>query len=151
MGSTVPDSIAVIDFRRHGMVLQWHILSGKWVACDVPPALAHGVALIRPSGPNICIYGRGGRLHLQVGSDQFALSETSPRIKCGRALARFGLRKQFTVESSTGGVLFSHTYWTGQSEDFFLWLASRAADPQWRAANGRKWSEGVDAAALRSS
>jgi hypothetical protein len=133
------------------MVLQWHILSGKWVACDVPPALVHGVALIRPSGPNICIYGRGGRLHLQVGMDRFALSETSPRIKFGRGLASFGLRKRFSVESSTGAGLFGHTYWTGQGDDFFHWLASRAADPEWRAANGRKWSEGVDAAALRSS
>lgn len=151
MGSNVPDSVAVIDYRRHGMVLQWQILSGQWVACDVPPALVHGVALIRPSGPNICIYGRGGRLHLQVGSDQFALAETSPRIKFGRGLASFGLRKRFSVESSTGAGLFGHTYWGGQGDDFFQWLAARTADPQWRAANGRKWSEGVDAAALRSS
>lgn len=119
MGSNVPDSVAVIDYRRHGMVLQWQILSGQWVACDVPPALVHGVALIRPSGPNICIYGRGGRLHLQVGSDQFALAETSPRIKFGRGLASFGLRKRFSVESSTGAGLFGHTYWGGQGDDFF--------------------------------
>jgi len=144
-------AISVIDFRRQSMMLEWHALSGTWTACDAPPALVHGVALIRASQPNICLFGRGGRLHLQVGSDQYALSENSPRIKCIRVFASFGLRRRFTVESSTGGVLFSHAYWTGQGDDFFLWLAARAEDPDWRAANGRRWSEGMEAALLRSS
>ena len=124
---------------------------GTWTAYDVPPSLVHGVALIRAAQPNICVYGQCGRLRLQVGPDQYALSENSPRIKCTRGLASFGLRRRFTVESSTGGVLFSHPYWTNQGEDFFRWLAARAQDPDWRAAIGRQWSEGVPAAVLRSS
>lgn len=132
------------------MVLEWHALSGTWTPCDVPPALVHGVALIRASQPNICVFGRAGRLHLQVGTDQYALSENSPRIKCTRGMASLGLRRHFTVESSTGGVLFGHAYWPGQGDDFFRWLALHAEDPDWRATNGRRWSEGVEATVLRS-
>jgi hypothetical protein len=144
-------SVSVIDFRRQSMVLQWHVLGGTWTAYDVPPSLVHGVALIRAAQPNICVYGRAGRLRLQVGPEQYALSENSPRIKCSRGWASAGLRRRFTVESSTGGVLFSHAYWTNQGEDFFRWLAARAEDPEWRTTIGRQWSEGVPAAVLRSS
>jgi hypothetical protein len=42
-------TIPVIDFRRHSMVLQWHALAGTWTACDNPPQLVHGIALIRAS------------------------------------------------------------------------------------------------------
>lgn len=144
-------SVPVIDFRRQTMVLQWHVLGGTWTACDVPPSLVHGVALIRAAQPNICVYGFGGRLRLQVGPDQYALSENSPRIKCTRGVASFGLRRRFTVESSTGGVLYSHSYWTNQGEDFFRWFSARAQDPDWRAAAGRQWSEGVSAPVLRAT
>ena len=121
MGESNAGSVSVIDFRRHSMVLQWHVLGGTWTAYDVPPSLVHGVALIRAAQPNICVYGRAGRLRLQVGPEQYALSENSPRIKCSRGWASLGLRRRFTVESSTGGVLFSHVYWTTQAEDFFRW------------------------------
>jgi hypothetical protein len=143
--STIP----VIDFRRHSMVLQWHALGGTWTACDSPPPLVHGIALIRASGPNICVYGHGGRLRLQVGANQYALSENSPRITCTRGLASFGFRRRFTVKSSTGGVLFNYSYWTNQGRDFYRWLADKAEDPDWRISSGRQWSEGVTSAALR--
>ena len=144
-------SVPVVDFRRHSMVLQWHVLGGTWTAYDLPPPLVHGIALIRAAQPNICVYGHGGRLRLQVGPEQFSLSENSPRIKCTRGVASFGLRRRFTVESSTGGVLFAHSYWTNQGEDFFHWLAMRAQDPDWRTATGRRWTEGLTAPVLRSS
>jgi hypothetical protein len=144
-------TVSVIDFRRQSMVLQWHVLGGTWTAYDVPPSLVHGVALIRAAQPNICVYGYGGRLRLQVGPDQYALSENSPRIKCARSVASFGLRRRFIVESSTGGVLFSHAYWTNQGEDFFRWFAARAQDPDWRATIGRQWSDGVSAPVLRAT
>jgi hypothetical protein len=143
-------TISVIDFRRQSMVLQWHALGGTWTACDNPPQLVHGIALIRASQPNICIYGQAGRLRLQVGPNQYALSENSPRISCTRSWVSFGLRKRFTVESSTGGALYSYAYWTNQHQDFFRWLAAKADDPEWRATSGRQWSDGVTAAALRS-
>jgi hypothetical protein len=141
----------VIDFRRRSMALLWDALGGTWTACEVPPALLHGVALIRASEPNICVYGQAGRLRLQVGPDQYALSENSPRISCSRGLASGGFRRRFTVESSTGGVLYSYAYWTIQHHDFFRWLASRAQDPDWRVTSARRWSEGLSAAALRSN
>jgi hypothetical protein len=144
-----PSTISVIDFRRHSMVLQWHALGGTWTACDSPPPLVHGIALIRASGPNICVYGQGGRLRLQVGANQYALSENSPRITCTRGLASFGFRRRFTVKSSTGGVLFNYSYWTNQGRDFYRWLADKAEDPDWRISSGRQWSEGVTSAALR--
>jgi hypothetical protein len=140
----------VIDFRRQSMILEWLAPSGTWAACETPPVRVHGVALIRASQPNICLFGRGGRLYLQVGSEQYAFVDDSPRIKCTRGVASFGLRRRFTVESG-GATLFSHAYWTNQGDDFFRWLATRAADPVWRTANGRRWSDGIEAQALRAS
>jgi hypothetical protein len=151
MGPDNATTISVIDFRRRTMVLQWHPLGGTWAAYDIPPAIVHGVALIRASPPNICVYGHAGRLRLQVGPNQYALSENSPRIRCTRGLASFGFRRRFTVESSTGGVLFSYAYWTNQRQDFFRWLAAKAEDPDWRIMSGRQWSEGVACSVLRSS
>lgn len=150
MASVNATTIPVIDFRRHSMVLQWHALGGTWTACDSPPPLVHGIALIRVSQPNICLYGQAGRLRLQVGPNQYALSENSPRITCTRGLASFGFRRRFTVSSSTGGVLYSFAYWSPQHRDFFRWLAARAEDPDWRVTVGRQWSDGVAVAALRS-
>ena len=144
-------TISVIDYRRHSMVLQWHALGGTWTACDNPPPLVHGIALIRVSQPNICVFGQAGRLRLQVGPNQYALSENSPRIHCTRSLASCGFRRRFSVESSVGGVLYSHSYWTHRRQDFFHWLAAKAEDPDWRVASGRQWSEGLAAAALRSA
>jgi hypothetical protein len=66
-------------------------------------------------------------------------------------LASFGFRRRFTVESSTGGVLYSYAYWTTQHHDFFRWLAARAEDPDWRVTSARQWSEGLAAAALRAN
>jgi hypothetical protein len=142
-------TIPVIDFRRHRMVLQWHASQGTWTAYDLPPPLVHGVALIRASQPNVCVYAQAGRLRLQIGPNQYALSENSPRIKCSRGLAFLGFRRRFTVESSTGGLLFSHAYWTRHGNDFFRWLAAKAEDPDWRVATGRQWSEGVESSQLR--
>jgi hypothetical protein len=150
MASDNTITISVLDFRRHGMVLQWHAPGGTWTACDTPPPLVHGIALIRASQPNICLYGQAGRLRLQVGTNQYALSENSPRINCTRGLATFGFRRRFTVESSTGGVLYSYAYWTSQHHDFFRWLSAKAEDPDWRVTSGRRWSEGLAAAVLRS-
>lgn len=146
-------TVSVADFRRHSMILQWHILGGTWTAHDTPPSLVHGVALIRAGQANICVYGLGGRLRLQVGAHQFTLSENSPRIKCTRGVASFGLRRRFSVESTTGGVLFAHSYWTAAhgGEDFFRWFAARAQDPDWRTATARRWTEGVSAPVLRST
>ena len=143
-------TISVIDFRRHSMVLHWHALGGTWSACDTPPPLVHGVALIRPAQPNICVYGHAGRLRLQVGTDQYALAENSPRIRCTRGLASFGFRRRFTVDSSTGEVLYSYAYWATQPDDFFHWLATRAEDPDWRVTSARQWSQGLAATVLRS-
>jgi hypothetical protein len=143
--------IPVIDFRRQSMVLQWHASGGTWTAYDVPPALVHGVALIRASQPNMCLFARDGRLHFQVGPDQYALAENSPRIKWSRDLLGFGLRRRFTIESGQGSVLFTHGYWTDQGDEFFSWLAARAADPAWRTSNGWRWSEGVNPRVLRQS
>ena len=151
MTSDNAGTVAVVDFRRQNMLLQWHVLGGTWSAYDSPPSLVHGVALIRSGQPNICMYGRAGELLLQVGSLQHPLTKESPRIRCATVLSTFGLRKRFSVESSTGGVLFSHAYWAHQGEEFFPWIAARAQDADWRAQIGRLWSEGISAADLRAS
>jgi hypothetical protein len=151
MAQDSPTVVAVIDFRRSRMVLGWHALGGTWTALDEPPPRVHGIALIRGAQPNICLYATGGRLRLQVGAQQFALTENSPRLRCLPDYASLGLRRRFVVESSTGGVLFSQAYWAGQGSDFFRWLAGRADDPDWRVATARRWSDGVSAEALRAA
>jgi hypothetical protein len=70
------------------------------------------------------MYGQAGRLRLQVGPDQYALSENSPRISCTRGLASFGFRRRFTVRSSTGGVLYQLRL-LDQSAPGFLSLAGK--------------------------
>jgi hypothetical protein len=151
MGATSTASIPVVDFRRQSMVLQWNSVNGTWVAFDDPPALVHGVALIRAAKPNICLFGRDGRLHLQVGSEQYSLAEDAPRLTWSRGSATFGLRRRFTVESSDGALLLSHAYWNGQGDEFFSWLVARAGDLEWRTANARQWSKGVQPIVVRSS
>jgi hypothetical protein len=138
----------VLDYRRRSMMLQWHSLGGTWTPCEFPPSRVHGVALISGAGPNICVFGQGGRLLLQIGPNQYALAENSPRIKCRGGWILLGLRRRFTVRSSTGEVLYSHGYWRGQGRDFFRWLAQQAGNADWRTACGRQWSEGVDPSAL---
>jgi hypothetical protein len=150
MASVSPSSIAVIDYRRRSMVLNWHPSDGTWTAVEQAPVLLHGIAWIQPAQPNICLYGTAGRLLLQIGADQYALAENSPRIKCVADLLSLGFRRRFIVESTTGGVLFSHGYWPGRQADFFRWLAAKAQDPDWRAACGRQWSEGVSSSTLRA-
>jgi hypothetical protein len=150
MTASIATTITVIDFRRQALLLEWNAVNGTWTACDVPPALAHGVALIRASQPNICIYAAADALHLQVGVERFELSEVTPRIKCTRGVASFGFRKRFSIETNDGSVLYSHSFWTGQGDEFFVWLAANAAKPQWRSATARRWSEGVEPAVLRA-
>jgi hypothetical protein len=151
MGPAASFNIPVVDFRRQSMILQWNAISGSWTAYDVPPPLVHGVALIRAAQPNICLFARDGRLHLQVGADQFTLAERSPRLKFSRGLAGLGFRRRFILESSTGGRLLTQAYWTDQGDDFFSWLTARAANPEWRSLSGHQWSQGVEPAVLRSS
>jgi len=147
-GATI---VPVIDFRRRGMVLQWHVLGGTWTAYDNPPALVHGIALISAAGPNICLYAQGDELRLQIGARRLSLSDTVPRIECRPGLASFGLRRRFSVESPGEGVLYSHSYWVSRSEDFFRWLAGKAKSPDWRRQSGRCWTDGVASAALRGA
>jgi hypothetical protein len=141
-------TIPVVDFRRRSMVLRWHALGGTWTAYEFPPSLAHGVALISPTGTNICVYGQGGRLLLQIGPNQYELGENSPRIICRSGWVLLGLRRRFLVKSGSGGILFSHRYWRGQGRDFFHWLAQHAEDQDWRTACRTQWTEGLAPATL---
>jgi hypothetical protein len=136
-------AIHVMDFRRRNLVLQWHALGGTWIACEYPPPLVFGVALISPAGQNICIYGKSGRLALQIGAKQYAIDERSPRITCRGSFILFGLRRRFLVKSSTGEILFSYRYWRGQGRDFYRWLAQNASDSAWRVQCAEQWSAGV--------
>lgn len=133
----------VMDFRRRNLVLQWHALGGTWTACEYPPPLVSGVALINPTGQNICIYGQSGKLTLQIGPTQYLLEEASPRITCRGSIILFGLRRRFLVKSRSGEVVFSYRYWRGQGRDFFRWLAQNASNPDWRTECAKQWSAGI--------
>jgi hypothetical protein len=141
-------AIHVMDFRRRNLVLQWHALGGTWTACEYPPPQVQGVALISPTGLNICVYGQSEQLTLQIGPKQYVIEEKSPRIICRGSLLLFGLRRRFLVKSSSGQVLFSYRYWRGQNRDFFRWLAHNARNPDWRAACATQWSAGIAPAAF---
>ncbi len=144
-------SIAVIDFRRRGMLLGWHPANATWTGLETPPRWVHGVALIRGTPPNICLYAADGRLSLQIGAERHVLDAHGPRVRCARALTSLWLRRRFWIEGADGAVAYGHTYWPGGGSDFFVWLARRAADPAWRERAAREWSNGVEAAALRSA
>lgn len=149
MTQALATPIPVIDFRRRRMVLHWHAQDGTWTPSDEPVAIVHGIAMIRGTPPNVCLYALDGRLRLQIGVAQYALAENSPRIRCLTDYTSLGLRRKFIVESSTSGVLYRQSYWARRGPDFFRWLALKAQDPDWRAAAGRRWTDGVPAAALR--
>ncbi len=109
---------------------------GTWTAYDVPPSLVHGVALIRSAQPNICVYGHGGRLRLQVGTEPIrAVRELAAhQVHAGawRVLAFAGASR--SNPEHRRHVCSATRYWTNQGEDFFRWLAARAQDPDWRVA-----------------
>ncbi len=130
------------------MVLHWHSPGGTWTPCEFPPALVHGIALISPPSPSMCVFGQAGRLLLQIGANQYALTETSPRITCRRGWILLGLRRRFMVRASSGALLYNHSYWRGQGRDFYSWLAQHAGNPQWRMVCGRQWSQGVEPSTL---
>ena len=144
-------SIPVIDFRRQSMVLAWDPEGGAWSAYDVPPALVHGVALIRATQPNICVFAQGDRLQIQVGAEIFALGADSPSLNWNRGLAGLGPRRRFTIETRDGEKLLSQEWWDGKGDDFFSWLVAHAADPGWRASSRHRWSEGIEPAVLRAN
>jgi hypothetical protein len=141
--------VPVLDFRRQSMVLEWHTLGGTWTAYDIPPPRVNGIALIRPTLPNVCLYGQGGDLLLQIGPNQHVLSRQSIRVRCLRGVASFGFRRRFVVDSAAGKVLYSHAYWVRRGPDFFRWIAAKAADAEWRIATARRWSDGATSAELR--
>lgn len=143
--------VSVLDFRRRRMAVRWNTAIGSWAADEESPPVVNGIALIRSVQPHICIFGQGGKLKLQIGRDQYVLAEHSPRILCRREIFALGLRRRFTVESTTTGMLFSHSHWSNSGTDFFKILADKAADPDWRAMAARQWSEGIESAQLRQS
>jgi hypothetical protein len=141
--------VTVIDFRRRSMLLHWRPVDGTWTPCEEPASVVHGIASIRAEPPNICLFGQGGSLYLQIAEQRIHLPErNAPRIVCKRAL--FGLMRICSVESPQRITLFKQIYWSDRGPDFFRWLATKAADSEWRADRGRRWTEGVTPAGLRA-
>ena len=109
------DSIPVIDFRRHSMVLEWHALGGTWTAYDTPPPLVHGVALIRPRIPTSACWARRPIAPANWSEPVRTGGKLAPHHCAAAAWRVSDLRRRFTVESSTGGVLYSYAYWTSKA------------------------------------
>jgi hypothetical protein len=168
-------TISVLDFRRRRMAVQWNIESGAWISHEEAPALVHGIALIRPSCANVCLYGHDGSLILQIGPDHHVLAESgavhtgavhtgavhtgalqtgAPArivIKCARVALSLGLRREIAVKPGNGAALFTHQYWIDRHPDFFKMLADKTASDEWRATSARSWSDGVSSTQLRES
>ncbi len=141
--------IAVADFRRRGMILEWRAASATWTGLEAPPPQVHGVALIRGVPPNVCLYAIDGRLCLQIGIERFVLDAHEPRLGSRADWLTFGLRRRFSVIPAHGAARVTHTYWRGSDGHFFAWLARRAADAAWRAKAAAEWSQGVEPATVR--
>lgn len=142
-------TVAVIDFRRRRLALQWDLASGAWVPLDEPPAIVHGVAYIRATGPNICLFASGNELKLQIDARVHPLSDPLPRISCPRSIASLGLRRRFRLATPDGTVLFRTAYWAKSRNDFFLWLATAARQPDWFRRAASRWTDGITPAELR--
>ena len=161
MSETFQSTVAVLDFRRRRMSVQWNIASGDWSAHEEAPALVYGLALIRPGAGNNCLYGHDGALILQIGADQHVLADTvsmdgSPTdsaisIHCNRIALSVGFRREILVQSGDGAELFRHQYWIGSDPDFFKLLADKTASMAWRLLSASSWSAGVSSALLRES
>ncbi len=142
--------MTVIDYRRRSMLLHWHTRDGTWTPCEEPPLNVHGVAMIRATAPNVCLYGQGGTLYLQIDAERFALSATvAPRITCRRTWMSFGFQRICTVEANSRRVL-KVSFWSEQGGNFFRWLAAKSSDSDWRVERGRRWTEGVLPEAIRA-
>ena len=137
-------TISVIDFRRHSMVLQWHALGGTWTACDTPPALVHGIALIRASRTQYLRVWSGRALapagrpeSIRVGG-KFAAHQLHARLgqlRISPALHRRDRAPAACCSAIPIGPI--------KARISYRWLADKAEDPDWRVTSGRQWSEGV--------
>ena len=119
-------TIPVVDFRRQSMVLQWHALGGTWTACDTPPA----------AGARHCVDPRHAAQYLRLWTRRHACGCRSARtnMRWRKIRRESAARAAWQASafagaspsrSSTGGMLFSHSYWTNQAQDFFRWLADQ--------------------------
>ena len=124
-------------------MLQWHPQGGTWTFYDNPPATVHGVACIRATGPNICVFAQDGRLTLQIGTLQHRFAGPAPRLRFTRTPFGLGFHRRFRVQSEDGETLFNHGYWSAERRDFFRWLAAAASSPAWPEALAQRWSAGV--------
>jgi hypothetical protein len=108
-----------------------------------PAALVHGIALIRASQPNICVYGHGGRLRLQVGPEQYALVGELAAHQLQPRRGELRLRRRFT--SCRAPAACCSAMPTGPIRA----RISSAGSPRGRriptgaSTMGRQWSEGV--------
>ncbi|MBS0612162.1 MAG: hypothetical protein JSS24_03200 [Proteobacteria bacterium] len=151
MADAPPRIITVLDFRRRRMAVRWNIDAHAGTSHEEATARAHGVALIRPAQPSVCVYAQGGELHLQIGERLIYLRLNEPRVLTEPKLISAGLRREFRVEDGAGATLYRERYWTGKGPDFFRTLAEHCARPQWRSDSARTWSDGVDPGELRQS
>ena len=146
-----PHLISVLDFRRRRMSVRWNVALSSWTALEETPALVHGIALIRPALPSVCLYGHAERLYLQIGAERFLLEALAPQLRCEPELISGGLRRIFSVQSAQREALYSERYWAISGPDFFSALARKGIDPQWRSDSAALWSAGIDSALLRQS
>ena len=146
-----PHLISVLDFRRRRMSVRWNVALSSWTALEETPALVHGIALIRPALPSVCLYGHSEKLFLQIGAERFLLAALEPQLRCEPELISGGLRRIFSVQSVQRETLYSERYWALSGPDFFSALARKSIEPQWRSVSAALWSTGIDSALLRQS
>ena len=146
-----PHLISVLDFRRRRMSVRWNVALSSWTALEETPALVHGIVLIRPALPSVCLYGHAQNLYLQIGVERFLLEAAVPQLRCEPELISGGLRRIFSVQSAQREGLYSERYWALSGPDFFHTLARKSVDPHWRSDSAASWSVGIDSTLLRQS
>lgn len=131
------------------MSVRWNVGLSSWTALEETPVRVHGIALIRPALPSVCLYGYDGMLYLQIGAERFALEALTPQIRCEPELISGGLRRIFSVLATPRELLYSERYWALSGPDFFHVLARKGVDAQWRSDSAAAWSTGIDSTLLR--
>ncbi len=151
MSEDTPPLISVLDFRRRRMSVRWNVSTSSWTVLEETPARVHGIALIRPTLPAVCLYAYAQQMFLQIGAAQFVFDANEPQLLCEPEWLSGGLRRIFSVKAAGGRTAFSERYWAYSGPDFFSVLARQCAEPQWRSTSPALWSAGIDSAQLRQS
>ena len=126
--------------------------------------VVHGVGSLKNIGATrkmVAIFASSNKLYFQIGTSNWDISKLGLTFFNRPVPLLFGLLRQFSLVDSSQNVLFKTTYldrfffsWKNwidityddfdrQLDDIYLWLASEANDPKWKAELLNRWTKGI--------